>query len=70
VAKVDRTSVFRAAGHVRFPYNIDRERAPDVKHKRYIEERIISILKEHEAGASVLDISWNLISGSDSIRNS
>jgi len=26
---------------------------PDVKRKRYTEEQIISILKEHEAGATV-----------------
>ena len=26
---------------------------PDMKRKRYTEEQIISILKEHEAGASV-----------------
>ena len=28
-----------------------------MKRKRYSEEKIISILKEHEAGASVLDLS-------------
>ena len=28
-----------------------------MKRKRYTEEKIISILKEHEAGASVLDLS-------------
>lgn len=30
---------------------------PDMKRKRYIEEQIISILKEHEAGASVPELS-------------
>ena len=30
---------------------------PDMKRKRYTEEQIISILKEHEAGASVPDLS-------------
>jgi putative transposase len=30
---------------------------PDMKRKRYTEEKIISILKEHEAGASVPDLS-------------
>ena len=30
---------------------------PNVKRKRYSEEKIISILKEHEAGASVPDLS-------------
>ncbi len=30
---------------------------PDLKRKRYTEEQIISILKEHKAGASVLDLS-------------
>jgi len=29
---------------------------PDMKRKRYTEEKIISILKEHEAGASVPDL--------------
>jgi putative transposase len=30
---------------------------PNMKRKRYSEEKIISILKEHEAGASVPDLS-------------
>ena len=30
---------------------------PQMKRKRYTEEQIISILKEHEAGASVPDLS-------------
>ena len=30
---------------------------PDRKRKRYSEEKIISILKEHEAGASAADLS-------------
>jgi putative transposase len=30
---------------------------PNMKRKRYTEEKIISILKEHEAGASVPDLS-------------
>ena len=30
---------------------------PDIKRKRYSEEKIISILKEHEAGSSVADLS-------------
>ena len=30
---------------------------PKMKRKRYTEEQIISILKEHEAGASVADLS-------------
>ena len=34
----------------------DREEAPRLKRKRYSEEKIISILKEHEAGASVPDL--------------
>ena len=29
---------------------------PDMKRKRYTEEQIISILKEHQAGASVPDL--------------
>lgn len=33
------------------------EGGPDMKRKRYTEEQIISILKEHEAGAAVPDIS-------------
>jgi len=32
------------------------EGGPDMKHKRYTEEQIISILKEHEAGASVPEL--------------
>ena len=32
------------------------EGGPKMKRKRYSEEKIISILKEHEAGASVPDI--------------
>ena len=32
------------------------EGGPDMKRKRYTEEQIISILKEHEAGASVPEL--------------
>ena len=39
-----------------FPISLT-EGGPDVKRKRYTEEQIMSILKEHEAGASVPDIS-------------
>ena len=37
-----------------FPVMLTRG-GPDMKRKRYIEEQIISSLKEHEAGASVPD---------------
>lgn len=49
--RLDRTPVIRTSSDVGFPI-ITPEGGPKMKKKRFTEEKIIGILKEHEAGAT------------------